>query len=414
VFALFFARRLFARGRWRDALGLAWACSFQIGGSLYPLAAAAFLSLPFLVWLCLHYGLSQQRVGPWAALIGIVLVVTYLVLGPFLEVRSQGILPDREAQLFWPLAYFSPGHGGFPGWGFLLLVIPGLTLGRRRALAPELADGRGDLRWTMLASALLVLSLSVAGLSEYTFRSTDSDFPNLYNLLARLIPGLGVVRAPGILCTGFHLALSIVAGFGAASVLRVVPQRRAIPIAVALILLAYVDTLRPAVLGMEPRVRYVMSELSPEPDGIELIAALRNQADGGPILDVPINPKSNFYYRTEAMLRSAYTHRPTSSCYNSFLAPPVEEIRALRPELPSDDSLRKLHELGFTTIVVNHGKSEPRFPGAYYRRRLHAKYKSFAKQRRHRGYRLEKLFENSSFTTYQIRPPDVPREEAAS
>jgi len=412
VFALFFARRLFAQGRWRDALGLAWACAFQIGGSLYPLAAAAFLSLPFLVWLCLHYGLRRQRVGPWAALLGIVLVVTYLVLGPFLEVRGQGILPDREYQLFWPLAHFSPGHRGFPGWGFLLLVVLGLTLGRRRALAPELADGRGDLRWTMLVSALLILSLSVAGLSEYAFRSPDSDFPSLYNLLARFIPGLGVVRAPGALCSGFHLALSIVAGFGAASLLRAVPQRSAIPIAVALILLAYVDTLRPAILGMEPRIRYDMFEMRPKPDGMELIAALRSQADGGPILDVPINPKSNFYYRTEAILRSAYTHRPTSACYNSFVPPTVEEVRALRTELPSDDSLRKLDELGFTTIVVNHVESEPGFPGAFYRRRLHAKYESFASQRRRHGYRLEKLFGNSSFSAYQITPPDVPRDGA--
>ncbi len=68
----------------------------------------------------------------------------------------------------------------------------------------------------------------------------------------------------------------------------------------------------------------------------------------------------------------------------------------------------------FTTIVVNHTKSEPRFPGAYYRRRLHAKFENYANQRRHRGYRLEKLFENSSFSVYQIRPPGVPREEAAS
>src|SRR5262245_32846152 len=36
VFALFFATRLFARGRWRDAIGLALAGAFQIAASFYP------------------------------------------------------------------------------------------------------------------------------------------------------------------------------------------------------------------------------------------------------------------------------------------------------------------------------------------------------------------------------------------
>jgi hypothetical protein len=253
----------------------------------------------------------------------------------------------------------------------------------------------------------------VGSLSESGFRSSDPAFPNLYDLLARLIPGLAVVRVPGTLCSGFHLALSILAGFGAASLLRVVPRRRAIPLAVALIALAYVDTLRPASLGMEPRIRYAMFEMRPEPDEMELIAALRDQPDAGPILDVPVNPEHNFHYRTEAILRSAYTHRPTSACYNSFRSPRMEEVRALRAELPSHDSLRKLDELGFTTIVVNHKRADARFPGAYYRRRLRDQYERFAGRRDQRGYRLEKLFQNTSFSAYRIAPPDRSRDEAA-
>ena len=56
-------------------------------------------------------------------------------------------------------------------------------------------------------------------------------FPNLYDALAAIVPGLSQVRGPAALYSGVHMSLSILAGFGAAAILRVVGERRLLPVA---------------------------------------------------------------------------------------------------------------------------------------------------------------------------------------
>jgi len=78
--------------------------------------------------------------------------------------------------------------------------------------------------------------------------------PPLYRAVSSLAPGLDAIRRPNEILSGLYLCLSILAGLGCASVLRSIPVRFVSVAAAALVLCAYVTTLRPAFLGLESRV----------------------------------------------------------------------------------------------------------------------------------------------------------------
>ena len=59
--------------------------------------------------------------------------------------------------------------------------------------------------------------------------------PNLYAVIASLLPGLDAIRVPGALACGVSLALVVLSGFGAAALLRLFPTRLSTSLAVLLV-----------------------------------------------------------------------------------------------------------------------------------------------------------------------------------
>jgi len=377
VLALYFATRLFARGQWRDALGLSFAIAMQIGESFYPLLSACFVALPILIWLAVHHGFDRFRPTRWFFVVGVMAGVAYGVLSPFLAASDSGVIEARGYQAFLGYGMLRPSEFAFPGWSVVLLALCSFAL-PRRFVVPA---GRGDPRWALLALALILLCVSTGGnmvarIEAYQRGEPEPwALPNLYAALAAVVPGLKIIRGPGSIYQNAQMAYAVLAGFGAAALIRIAGSRRGpvvanagtnrvtagveagvasvvvTVVAAGLIFFAYAETLRPRFLGLEPRIDFVAHEIRPPQEEIDFFADLEERGAAGPILELPFNPK-NIVQSSNAILIAAYHERRTAQCFNSFLPPEVVPVKALSHELPTLDGLKKLSDLGFTTILL--------------------------------------------------------------
>jgi hypothetical protein len=96
-----------------------------------------------------------------------------------------------------------------------------------------------------------------------------------------------------------------------------------------------------------------MTEIAPEREQIEFFRRLAELGDAGPLAEAPLHRKTHLRNNT-ALLLSAYHHRRTSACRNSFLPPRLGEVDATLARLPEPDAVARLRELGFRTVVLHH------------------------------------------------------------
>jgi hypothetical protein len=359
VLALFFARRLAERGRWRDALGLAASASLQLAGSLYPLLSGAVLGAVLLPWLAARASAAGRRPAPWALATLLCVVSGWLLLHPYLEAARSGVLEPRAVQGHLPWVHLAPGGLRFPGWLPLLLAAAGLALGRRRCLAPQTWDPRAPL----VIASLILLLLATGGnagdviVASYEGREPPPELPNPYRWLAALLPGLAVVRAPLTLLGGVLLALALLAGMGSAGLLRCVPARTRGAASAALVALAFVAMLRPAWLGLEPRAAFDPEPVAASAAELAFFQALERQGNAGPLLELPMQA-GNLTARSRRVLLSAYHGRPTSACYSSYEPRETQELPQLAARLPEPAARARLAELGFTTLIFHRSSGD--------------------------------------------------------
>jgi len=353
VFALFFFVRWLERGRWRDVLGLAAATCLQIGGSLYPLIGAAALGLPVACWGALRIGIDRTRPAQWIALLTVVATCVALVFAPFLDKAATGDLATRPAQIYLTWAQlFGLGYDAL-GWG--LLALAGLaflpTLPTRTQTPTPNTKG---LPFALLVGLALCLALATGGNeiarlhAQALGAAPPPALPNLFRALAMVLPGLDVVRLPAAIGHGTYLALAILAGLGVAAVLARVPPRLR-PIAdVALVVLVFVYVLRPGLPGAAPLATWSQRPAETE---LAFFDALEAAGNTGPVLALP-NPQRPHPRYGRSILLSAYHHRPTSGCYNSFLPAETLEAETVARALPEPDAIARAAEMGFTTLLL--------------------------------------------------------------
>jgi hypothetical protein len=361
---LLFVVRLFDpdrdHGRWRDGLGLGVSCAMQVMGSIYPALAAGVIALPVLVWLVACNGVRKLPIGPLLLASAIVSSTAVLVYSPYLAMNAAGSLAERPLQAHFPWAWLRSGERFYLGWMLPILALAGVVLAGRRTM------GRlSHARWAILAGGVLCMALATGGtagdalLAFAERQPAPPKLPNLWEPLAAIVPTLKVVRAPAALFAGAHLALAILAGLGAAAILRLVPARWAPWAAVGLVALAYVDTLAPETLGFEPHVSYEIVAMGPSDESLEFFQTLEEMGNEGPLFEI----SSAGYLAAEktrasrSTLLTAYHHRRTSTCYNSFVGEVQEELAALREAAPAPEALQRLRELGFTTVILHHERS---------------------------------------------------------
>jgi len=393
VLALLFAQRFFAHGRWCDAIGVAVACSLQLAASFYPFLAAVVFAVPILGWLLIRYGIRNLRVAPTLVALGIIGFTAVVVFLPYLEWRSSAPVLRRKFQLFLEWGAYLPGGRGFPGWAFSGLVVAALVLPRARMLGGL----KGDPRWALVIASLLVALMATGGNWAAQVSGAFSGtppliaLPNPYELLGLIIPGLDAVRVPAALCAGVHVALSILAGLGAAALIAMAPTRLRILLATALILIAYGETLRVRAMGFEAPIVYQPIRLKPREGAIEFFETLAQKGNTGPLLELPY--KTGVFAAPTAWM-SAYHRRRTSACLATFPPPVASEIRDLSERLPDPDAVHAAREMGFTTILVHH---PPDGLASSYGRRFEAV---------SQGGLLRRIHGDASMTAYAIEPGD--------
>jgi hypothetical protein len=336
VFALYFAERFSARGRWRDALGLGLSIALQVGASFYPLLAAACLAPPFGVWLLLRDRLRALRPGPVALLLGLALLAVLVVLVPYLGVETDiGGLVRWRFHYLDPSDLLRPAQPEFPGWSVYALALVGLCCGARRS-TPGIP---GDPRWALLAGALLV-GLVASG-------------PG-HAWLAGFVPGLASIRGVARLVSGIELVAMLLAGLGAGVLVRAAGRRGAW-VAAALLAVAAADVLRlpVAIPGLAPRPPWRLEEIRPDDASIAFFRELERQGNRGPLLELPLGDRRHLLEDTSRILLAGYHGRRTSACFGSYRPPGREALEALASRLPAERSVRELRALGFTTVLVH-------------------------------------------------------------
>jgi hypothetical protein len=355
VLALFFARRLFARGWWRDATGLVLAIALQMGATFYQFVAAVFLVPPFVLWLPLRYGFSRVSRTQLAFVAIASAIAAIQIYGPYLEARSAS--PDslhRSASAFIYAGWsaYLPGGESFLGWPLLGLAFVGLAVGRRRALGGL----EPDPRWALFAGALLVAFIAAGNfndeLAHLVWETPPFTIPDPYALLARILPGLDAVRVVFRLSAAVILTLSILAGFGSAALIRS-SGRHGTAAAAGLIGFALAAVASPSAFGPSQPEGWDLHDVRADAASVEFFDALTRMGNDGPLLELPYFPGMAWGVNPERILLTAYHHRRTSACFGSFLPPETRTITELSARLPDPAAARELRRLGFTTVVVH-------------------------------------------------------------
>ena len=345
VLAIYFARRTFALGRTRDALGVGLAVAMQIGGSFYALLSAVVIAIPCLGWLQLRYGYRSLRIRPVLGAFAMIATAASIVLIPYLLYHEGPDLHSRGIQVLERWSSLLPGEPRFPGWLCIGLVAAAFAIPKARSLRGSI----GDPRWALL------IAFGLIGLIAAD-EPTVGFVPNLFDAFSSIVPGLKSVRRPGEMMSGIHLVLCVLAGIGAAGLLRSLPPlaaRWAKPLpGLVLVSLAYVVTLQPASLGLSSPMVYEPFVIKPAKRDLEFYRDLELAGNRGPVVTYPIDWRE-FETASVEMMLALYHRRPISACYSSYI--PDEAVQVFRMTLEGidRDALARLADDGFTTLVLN-------------------------------------------------------------
>lgn len=351
--ALLFAERLFASGRWRDALAFAAATSMQVAASFYQLLSAVFLGTPFAAWLLLRRGAARPPLARIACALALVALAAALVLGPYLAAQQDARIGERAhfAYASWDL--YAPGGTHFLGLPLLALAALGLAAPRRLAL-PGLV---GDPRLPLLAGAAMLAFFAAGPDTAVRLRALGLGVPPFdpYRALAAWLPGLDAVRGVLRLSAGVHLVACILAGAGAAALLRLA-GRRAPALGAGLVAAALFACFGAPLLGVGSGYAWRLEPIHPGAERIAFFEQLALMGNAGPLLELPLEgePGPGISLGAPRILLQAWHGRRTSACFGSYASPHRRELAALAAELPSRRAVAALREQGFTTVVLHH------------------------------------------------------------
>jgi len=359
VFALFFARRLFEHGRWLDAFALAAACSLQIAASFYPLVGAVLFVPFFVAWLFTCYGLEKVQLAQLGFVLLSAVATAALLLGPYLLARDTGAIGGRTEFGFALWSNFMPGKQLFLGWGAVLLGMVGCLI-PRRSIVERLG---GDPRWVLIIGGLITTAVAAGPnnneLLELAWPGAPFEIPDLYRALLRVIPGLDSIRVVHRLVIALQITSCILAGFGAAWLIRR-SEARSLLVGMVIIVAVFASIIP------EPKPRTTVV-VHADADAIQFFEDLEKVANAGPLLELPLLEGSA--RSTEAspkILLAAYHERRTSTCFGSYRAPERETFIELVQQLPEPHVYPALRDLGFTTVVLDKRKEE--YAGHFVRR----------------------------------------------
>ena len=375
-----------------------WALNRLVAGRSrwWAAALAAFLGLELLsavtlayvaglavavYLLCVFFAQPRQLLRPGVALpllaalvaSGAILLATSL---PYLDVsrryEMQRTLEDAEHFSARPLSYL--GVTSFNRtWGRVKWLVDRGSIERQLfpgLLAATLAVvglAKGTPRSRSLPFGIVGLFAFALTLGPSLFLSAqgppiDLPFPMPYRVLFDYLPGFQAMRVPARFAIAVMLAISVLAGFGAAWVLRLghgltpsspfprgkggAPLRIAIAgLLVGVALAEYFS----APLAMQP---IATGQAIPE-----VYQWLRDQPDKQVLLELPIDVE--VFHTTPYMYFATYHHWTLVNGWRSFIPPGYAELAKLLQGFPSPESIQALANLKVKYVVVHEDEMPP-------------------------------------------------------
>jgi hypothetical protein len=343
--ALLFAHRLFVRGGWADAAGLALFVGLQLLEAFYQVLALGILGGVYGIHLLVRHARRLPALAPKLLVTAAaVAAIAAAVMGPFLEARKVWDMHGHFSLLL-SLASFAPGRSASPGSVALVLAAIGVL--------DRLRGPRGDdPRLVYLAAGLLGLWTAVLPIA---IPALGVAVPSPLGLVEKyhLLPGLEMVRGLALLRTAVYLVTAFLAAYGmvALTARRRAPTRLAITLAVAV--LALLELFHPALATRSFASPSTLAAHEPRP-APEVVALYEGMVDG-PVLDLPLRVTKLGGAPDAAVFafQGAFHQRPAGACAASFRTPVQEDVEALAARLPDAATADALHALGFRNVLVH-------------------------------------------------------------
>ncbi len=342
--ALYFLCRLFRRGDWRSALGLAVTGTLQLAESLYPIiGASVLLGVSGLSLAVRRRDVLLDRLPKLLFCMLVAGGAAWFIFGPYLEAGQRwGILAGRVG-LQPTLAGFAPGTRFFPGGILVGLALLGLL---DRLRGPRGGPG-GDLRIALTVAGALLLWGSVAYIPlPFTDLRLWSPMPYLQTV----VPGLSALRAVFGIYAGAYLVLCVLAGYGVLAATERRPRWFGAGVACVAIFALFAESVHPrlarASFGSTLPVR--AAELTLPRADREMLRGLGDVT----VIDYPPRP-GNLVAHAHYLHAAAEHGGATGACYNSFDSPVADDVGRIARTLPDPAAAAALAGLGFDRVLVH-------------------------------------------------------------
>ncbi len=345
--SLLAADRLVVRAEWKDAVWLAIWMTAMAYSSGYLVVFGAVMTAVVMVTRVRDWWPRARQVLPLVAAAAILTTVATLpvylpyrrvaqeqhMMRPLETVTEFSATPtgylSSESRLhsaLWNSLPANPVDAFFPGFVVLALSAFGIY-----AIASS--RPRADARASRL---LMLIALAATGL----ILSLGTHTP-VYGWLYHAFPPVQGLRAAARFGNLFLLAMALLAGIGLAAARARMTSHRAALIALGLVALANLESLRAP-------LNYVRFE------GISPVYSLLAREPGSVVLvETPFYPPEGAFENAHYMLNSTAHWRPLMNGYSGYLPESYRQISARFWRFPEADAIQAMREAGATHVMVH-------------------------------------------------------------
>jgi hypothetical protein len=356
--ALLAADRLLVHARWRDAVWLAVWMTAMAYTSGYLIVFGAIMVAVIVVARVADWWARPGRIAmllAGAALLSAIAVLPVYL--PYRRVANLGMVRPIEtvtefsASLNGYLAtagrlHFATWSRGFwqnavdsffPGFVVIVLALAAVYWALRRS-GTDADAARPRLAALTRPRIAMLLAIALTGF----LLSLGTRTP-VYGWVYQVFPPMQGLRAAARFGNLFLLAMAVLAAFGLAGLRRRLPARRAGLVAVALVVLANIESLRAPFL-------YTRFE------GIPKVYSLLAQEPGPVVLaEVPFYPAQAVFENGPYVLNSTAHWRPLMNGYSGYIPGTYREYAATFWYFPREHAIQAMRRAGVTHVMVHPG-----------------------------------------------------------
>ena len=352
--------RILVHARWRDAVWLAVWMTAMAYTSGYLVVFAAIMIVVVLVSRVPDWWPRAGRIVMLLAgatiLAGVAILPVYL---PYRRVAKLGLVRSIEsvsqysATLTGYLAaagriHFStwsgrfwadPVDGFFPGFVVIIMAIAAVYWGAVRARA-DAGLGETIAAEARLSRRRIVMLVAIAATGLVLSLGTRTP---VYGWLYAVFPPMQGLRAAARFGNLFLLGMAVLAAFGLAALRSRLPTRWTAGVAVGLVIVANVESLRaPLYYRRFEGIPAVYSLLADEPGRVVLV-------------EVPFYPPQGVFQNGRYVLNSTAHWRPLMNGYSGYTPGAYRQYAASFWYFPQPHAIQAMREAGATHVMIHPG-----------------------------------------------------------